>query len=65
MRKKHTKDGAPRYKVKVVIERNDTRLNRHQRSQLQGLQANCDLNIITDVLSTLQNMHQNQKDYQL
>ena len=50
----HTKDGTQRYKAKVVTARNDTRLNRHQRLQLQGWRANCDISIIIDYHSCIE-----------
>ena len=52
--KMHTKDGSERYKVKVVTSRNDIRLNKHQRFQLQGWRANCDINIIIDYHSCVE-----------
>ena len=47
----HSKDGSLHYKVKVVTKRNDTRLNNHQRLQLQGWRANCDIQVIVDYYS--------------
>eukprot|EP00795_Rhopilema_esculentum_P003598 gene3598-13017_t len=44
----NTKDKSIRYRAKVVTARNDTRLNRHQRIQLQGWRANCDINVVID-----------------
>ena len=52
--KVHTKDGAERYRAKVVTARNDPRMNRHQRLQLQGWRANCDINIIIDYHSCVE-----------
>ena len=46
--KVHTKDKSVKYRAKVVTARNDARLNRHQRLQLQGWRANCDINVIID-----------------
>ena len=43
-----SKDGLEHYKVKVVTKRNDGRLNNHQRVQLQGWRANCDIQVIID-----------------
>ena len=50
----HSRDGKVRYKAKVVTERNDSRLNRHQRLQLQGWRANCDINIVINYHSCLE-----------
>lgn len=36
------------YRTTVVSKRNDTRINRHQRLQLQGWRANCDIQLIID-----------------
>ena len=44
----HTKDGSPKYKAKVITKRNDGRLNNHQRLQLQGWRANCDIQVVID-----------------
>ena len=44
----NTKDKSIRYRAKIVTSRNDTRLNRHQRIQLQGWRANCDINVGID-----------------
>ena len=49
-----SKDGSLHFKVKVVTKRNDTRLNNHQRLQLQGWRANCDIQIIVDYYSCLE-----------
>ena len=43
-----SKDNVQHYKVKIVTKRNDDRLNNHQRLQLQGWQANCDIQVIID-----------------
>jgi len=40
--------------VKVVTKRNDGRLNNHQRLQLQGWRANCDIQVIIDYHSCLE-----------
>ena len=50
----HTKDGSVKYKATVVTARNDTRLNRHQRLQLQSWRANCDINIVIDYHSCIE-----------
>ena len=42
----HTKDKSVQYRAKIVTKRNDTRLNNHQRVQLQGWRANCDIQVI-------------------
>ena len=44
----NTKDKSIQYKAKVVTERNDPRLNNHQRVQLQGWRGNCDIQVIID-----------------
>ena len=44
----HTKDGNAKYKAKIVTHRNDSRLNNHQRLQLQGWRANCDIQVVVD-----------------
>nr|XP_058955383.1 uncharacterized protein LOC131782657 [Pocillopora verrucosa] len=44
----HSKDNAPRYKIQVVTKRNDSRLISHQRLQLQGWRANCDIQLVAD-----------------
>ena len=50
----HSKDGKLHYGVKVVTKRNDNRLNDHQRLQLQGWRANCDIQVIIDYHSCLE-----------
>ena len=40
--------GGKHFKAEVVAQRNDLRVNRHQRIQLQGLRANCDMQLIID-----------------
>ena len=52
--KVHTRDKSERYRAKIVTERNDTRLNRHQRLQLQGWRANCDINVVIDYHSCIE-----------
>lgn len=49
-----SKDNVERYKVKVVTKCNDDRLNNHQRIQLQGWRANCDIQVIIDYHSCLE-----------
>ena len=44
----HTKDKNTHYKANVITKRNDPRLNNHQRLQLQGWRANCDIQVIID-----------------
>jgi hypothetical protein len=44
----HTRDNTPHYKAKVITKRNDPRLNNHQKTQLQGWRANCDIQVIID-----------------
>ena len=36
------------YRPKVVSQRNDPRVNRHQQNQLQGWRANCDIQLVID-----------------
>ncbi len=35
-------------RAKIVTKRNDSRLNNHQRLQLQGWRANCDIQVVID-----------------
>ena len=44
----HTKKGEKTFRAKVVTKRNDSRLNNHQRCQLQGWRANCDIQVVID-----------------
>ena len=44
----HSKDNTPKYKIQVVTKRNDSSLNSHQRLQLQGWGANCDIQLVVD-----------------
>ncbi len=44
----HTKSGVNKYKAKITTKRNDSRLNNHQRLQLQGWRANCDIQVVID-----------------
>ena len=49
-----SKDGSLHYSVKVNTKRNDSRINNHQRMQLQGRRANCDIQVIIDYHSCLE-----------
>ena len=44
----HTKDKSIEYKASIVTARNDPRLNNHQKIQLDGWRANCDMQVILD-----------------
>lgn len=44
----HTKEKTPQFKAKLVTKRNDSRVNNHQRIQLQGWRANCDIQVVID-----------------
>ena len=44
----YSKDKTVKYRTKIVTKRNDSRFNAHQRLQLQGWRANCDIQIVTD-----------------
>ncbi|CAB4010748.1 ATP-dependent DNA helicase PIF1 [Paramuricea clavata] len=44
----YTKDSSVHFKAKFITKRNDERLNNHQRIQLQGWRANCDIQVILD-----------------
>lgn len=46
--KVHRKNGNETYRPVIVSERNDCRVNRHQRLQLQGWRANCDIQLVID-----------------
>lgn len=50
----HSKDNKNHYTIRVVTKRNDSRLNNHQRLQLQGWRANCDIQVIIDYHSCLE-----------
>ena len=50
----NTKDGSIKYRAEIILARNDTRLNRTQRVQLQGWRANCDLSVIIDYHTCLE-----------
>ena len=34
--------------VEIVVERNDPRVNRYQRMQLQGWRTKCDIQLVID-----------------
>ena len=40
--------GGKHFKVEIVAESNNPRVNRHQRIQLQGWYANCDIQLVID-----------------
>ena len=44
----NTRDNTSKYKVEIITKRNDTRVNNHQRLQLQGWRANCDIQVVVD-----------------
>ena len=44
----HSKDNSPKYKMQVTTKRNNSRQNNHQRLQLQGWRANCDIQLVVD-----------------
>lgn len=44
----HTQSDVAKYKAKIITKRNDSRLNNHQRLQLQGWRANCDIQVVID-----------------
>jgi len=44
----HSKDNTSKYRVRVITKRNDHRVNNHQRLQLQGWRANCDIQVVID-----------------
>jgi hypothetical protein len=53
----HTSGDNEHYRAKIVTKRNDSRLNNHQRLQLQGWRANCDIQVVIDhYLNISQNM---------
>ena len=43
----HGGDNSLKYRVEIKTQRNDPRLNRHQRVQLQGWRANSDISIMS------------------
>ena len=51
-----SKDNNTKYRAKLVTKRNDSRLNSHQRLQLQGWRANCDIQIIIDYHACIEYM---------
>ena len=44
----NSKDHNVKYRAKIVTKRNDPRVNNHQRLQLQGWRANCDIQVVID-----------------
>lgn len=52
--KVNTRDKSVRYKCEIVYSRNDPRVNRHQRAQLQGWRANTDISVVIDYHSCVQ-----------
>ncbi len=44
----HTSGDTEHYRAKIVTKRNDSRLNTHQRLQLQGWRAYCDIQVVID-----------------
>ena len=52
--KVHSKDGSAKYRAEIRTARIDSRFNRHQRVQLQGCSANCDISIVIDYNSCLE-----------
>ena len=44
----HIKDRSIQYTAKIITKRNDPRLNNHQRVQVQGWRANCDIQVVID-----------------
>ena len=49
-----SKDETEKYRAKIVTKRNDPRLNSHQRIQLQGWRANCDIQVVIDCTAWLE-----------
>ena len=49
-----SKDETEKYHAKIVTKRNDPRLNSHQRIQLQGWRANCDIQVVIDYTACLE-----------
>ena len=49
-----SKRGEIQFRPKIVLKRNDTRVNRHQRIQLQGWRANTDIQPIIDYTACLE-----------
>ena len=52
--KVHTKENSERYRAKIVTAKNDSRLSHHQRLQLQGWRANCDISVVVDYHSCVE-----------
>lgn len=50
--KVNSKDGTVKYRAETVTARNDPRVNRYQRVQLQGWRANRDISAVIDYNST-------------
>ena len=46
----------PQFKAKIIAKRNDTRLNNHQRIQLQGWRANCDNQLVIDQYACMEHL---------
>ena len=44
----NSRDDNVKYRAKIVTKRNDSRINNHQRLQLQGWRANCDIQVVID-----------------
>jgi len=53
-RKIHSKEGNIKYRAEIKTVRNDPRLNRYQRVQLQGWRANCDISVVIDYTSCVE-----------
>ena len=43
----HT-SGEEHYRAEIVTKRNNSRLNNHQKHQLQGWRANCDIQVVIE-----------------
>lgn len=52
--KVHSKDRTSKYRAEIITNRNDSRINRHQRVQLQGWRGNCDVSVVLDYNSCLE-----------
>lgn len=50
----HTNNKNTQYKAKIITKRNDSRVNNHQRLQLQGWRANCDIQVVIDYHACLE-----------
>ena len=48
------KDNRVKYKAKILTKINDPRLNSHQRLQLQGWRANCDIQVFIDLYACVE-----------